>query len=328
MRLTDTSIRGFPLEPAGSKKHWDETIPGFGVRCSAKTKSFFVMYGRDRRLKTIGKYPEISLREARSEARRLLAAKPEKRRLKSTTAAVSAYLEDRQTHLHPNTLREYRRHLKKAPEKPLEKLARSDINMTDPQAIKTWKVFFNWCIRNDLTDRNPFQHVPVVYGQRTRVLSHDELRQIWAYDYPPFSDFLRLQILTGQRRGQWDDYTLDEDKITFHAQSMKGKREHVLPLTDAVANLLPLEPFNGWSNAKVRLDKHVPLEPWVIHDLRRTFSTNCAALGIPLHVTEKILDHRSGSISGVAAIYNRHTYMPEMREALDRYAAHVESVVA
>ncbi len=161
------------------------------------------------------------------------------------------------------------------------------------------------------------------------MLTNDELRQVWAYDYPPFSDYLKLQILTGQRIGQWKNYTMDDETITFHAVAMKGRREHVLPLTDAVAKLLPLEPFNGWSNAKVRLDKHVKLDtPWVIHDLRRTFSTNCAMLGIPLHVTERILDHRTGTISGVAAIYNRHTYMPEMREALDQYAGHVETVLA
>ena len=273
--------------------------------------------------------PNFAQRGAfRGEARRLLAAKPDKNRVQSTTTAIGAYFEDAKMRLQPNTLREYHRHLDKAPDKRLDRVVRADVDMSDPQAIKTWKMFFNWCLRNDLAEKNPFQYVPVVSGQRTRVLSDDELKQIWAYAYPPFSDYLKLQILTGQRIGQWQDYTQDADKITFHSAAMKGKREHVLPLTDAVAALLPLAPFNGWSNAKVRLDKHVHLEPWVIHDLRRTFSTNCAALGVPLHVTERILDHRSGTISGVAAIYNRHTYMPEMREALDRYAMHVESVVA
>ncbi|MEM9128816.1 MAG: Arm DNA-binding domain-containing protein, partial [Pseudomonadota bacterium] len=177
MRLTDTSIRALSLEVSGSKKHWDETIPGFGVRCSARSKSFFVMYGRDRRLKTIGKYPQISLREARFEAKRLLAAKPGKNRVQWTTEAIGAYIEDAKPRLRPNTLREYRRHLDKAPNKRLDKLVRADVNMSDPQAIKTWKVFFNWCLRNDLVEKNPFQYVPVVAGQRTRVLSKDELKQ-------------------------------------------------------------------------------------------------------------------------------------------------------
>lgn len=60
-------------------------------------------------------------------------------------------------------------------------------------------------------DRNPFQHVPVVFGQRSRVLSDEELRQVWAYEYPPYSDYLKLQILTGQRIGQWKNYTVSDD---------------------------------------------------------------------------------------------------------------------
>lgn len=328
MRLTDVSLRALPLQPSGSKKYWDESTPGFGVRCSAKSKSFIVMYGKDRRLATLGKYPGKLLKAARQEAKLVLASKPRKQDLKGTEETISAFLEDASDRLRHNTLREYRRHLDKAPDKLLADVTRRDIDLCDPQAIKSWKAFFNWCMRNDITDRNPFQHIPVVFGERSRVLTDSELKKVWRYEYPPYSDYLKLQILTGQRIGQWKKYTCSEDVIVFEAETMKGKREHVIPLTDAVARLLPVQPFNGWSNAKRRLDRYVPLEPWTIHDLRRTFSTNCAALGVPLHVTERILDHRSGSISGVAAIYNRHTYLPEMREAFDRHADHIDKITA
>lgn len=326
MRLTDVSLRALPLQTSGSKKYWDDSTPGFGVRCSAKSKSFIVMFGKDRRLITLGKYPELSLRAARLEAKLVLAAKPRKQSLKGTKETIAAFMSDAKDRLRQNTLREYRRHLDRAPDKQLSEIVRSDIDLTDPQAVKTWKAFFNWCTRNEITDRNPFQHIPVVFGQRSRVLTNDELKQVWRYDYPPYSDYLKLQILTGQRIGQWKQYTCTDDAIIFEADTMKGKREHVIPLTNAVAQLLPVQPFNGWSNAKRRLDHHVPLDPWTIHDIRRTFSTNCAALGIPLHVTERILDHRSGTISGVAAIYNRHKYLPEMRDALDRYATYITDI--
>ena len=328
MRMTDISLRALPLETKGSKKYWDESTPGFGVRCSAKSKSFIVMYGKDRRLVTLGKYPDMSLRVARAEAKLVLAAKPRLRTLKGTRETISAFLEDASERLRNNTLREYRRHLDKAPDKQLTDITRRDIDLSDPQAIKTWKAFFNWCMRNEITDRNPFQYIPVVFGERSRVLTNDELRQVWHYDYPPYSDYLKLQILTGQRIGQWKRYACKGDAIVFEAESMKGKREHVIPLTEGVSRLLPVQPFNGWSNAKKRLDRIIVLEPWTVHDLRRTFSTNCASMGVPLHVTERILDHRSGTISGVAAIYNRHTYMTEMREALVRYEEHVRKITA
>ena len=47
--------------------------------------------------------------------------------------------------------------------------------------------------------------------------------------------------------------------------------------------------------------------------LRRTFSSTMARLGTPIHVREKLLDDASGAISGVAAIYNRHSYRDEIR---------------
>lgn len=326
MRLTDVSLRELPLQAAGSKKYWDNATPGFGVRCSAKSKAFIVMFGKERRLVIVGKYPDMSLKASRLEAKLVLATKPKRKSLKGTQETISAFLEDASERLRHNTLREYRRHLDKAPDKQLADVTRRDVDLGDPQAIKTWKAFFNWCMRNEITDRNPSQHIPVVFGERSRVLSDDELREIWNYEYPPYSDYLKLQILTGQRIGQWKQYIIKDDTIVFEAGTVKGKREHVIPLTDAVSKLLPIQPFNGWSNGKRRLDRHVPLEPWTIHDLRRTFSTNCAALGVPLHVTERILDHRSGTISGVVTIYNRHTYLPEMRTALEQHASFVTGI--
>ncbi|MDW3180876.1 hypothetical protein [Roseobacter sp.] len=92
-RLMDTSIRGLPLQPAGSKKTGMKRISGFGVLCPAKSKSFFVVYERDRRLRRIGKYSKIMPREAHLEARRRY-CQTRKKRLKSTKAAVSVHLED------------------------------------------------------------------------------------------------------------------------------------------------------------------------------------------------------------------------------------------
>jgi len=93
-------------------------------------------------------------------------------------------------------------------------------------------------MRNEITDRNPFQHVPVVFGERSRVLTNDELKQVWHYDYPAYSDYLKLQVLTGQRIGQWKQYMVTDDTIVFEAETMKAKREHVIPLTQAVSRLL------------------------------------------------------------------------------------------
>jgi hypothetical protein len=66
---------------------------------------------------------------------------------------------------------------------------------------------------------------------------------------------------------------------------------------------------------------------WRLHDLRRTFSTGMAELGIAPHVVEKILNHQTGAISGVAAVYNRFQYIEERRRALDAWGARLLAIV-
>jgi hypothetical protein len=52
-----------------------------------------------------------------------------------------------------------------------------------------------------------------------------------------------------------------------------------------------------------------------------------ARLGVPVHVIEAVLNHRSGEVSGVTAVYNRHSYLPEKRRALDAWAGHVMQLI-
>jgi hypothetical protein len=68
-------------------------------------------------------------------------------------------------------------------------------------------------------------------------------------------------------------------------------------------------------------------EPWIIHDLRRTMSTNMAMLGVPQPVTEALLNHKTGVVSGVAAIYNVYSYADEKREALGAWSQNVMKLV-
>jgi hypothetical protein len=98
------------------------------------------------------------------------------------------------------------------------------------------------------------------------------------------------------------------------------------------------KPFNGWSKAKAQLDKKISqllaenrdgsgvtanrqeeAEPWTLHDLRRTYCTNLQRLGVRLEVIESLVNHVSGSRSGVAGIYQRHRWEKEMREAVFLY---------
>jgi integrase len=122
---------------------------------------------------------------------------------------------------------------------------------------------------------------------------------------------------------------LQADILTLSAQVTKNKREHSVPLTQAALSLLTTQSsfrVRAWSKPKKRLDQISGVTNWTLHDTRRTFATTCARLGVPVHIIEALLNHRSGTVSGVAAIYNRHRYLNEMRDALERYEAHLASI--
>ncbi|CAN7296460.1 tyrosine-type recombinase/integrase [Neorhizobium sp. LjRoot104] len=104
-------------------------------------------------------------------------------------------------------------------------------------------------------------------------------------------------------------------------------------------------PVSGFSKAKTLLDaamleiarkeaiergddpKAVTIEPWTFHDLRRTAASGMARLSVPVHVVEAVLNHRSGSIKGVAAVYNRYDYADEKRAALTAWAARIAELM-
>lgn len=99
---------------------------------------------------------------------------------------------------------------------------------------------------------------------------------------------------------------------------------------------------SGYSKAKGRLDRHIldvlrselaeagkpaAIAGWILHDLRRTAATGMAKLNIAPHVVDRILNHVSGTIRGVAAIYNRHAYLDERKAALETWGRYVERFV-
>ena len=85
--------------------------------------------------------------------------------------------------------------------------------------------------------------------------------------------------------------------------------------------------FQAYSKSKRVLDELSGITGWRLHDLRRTVVSGMARLGVPPHVADKILNHQEGTISGVAAVYQRHEFLAERNEALDRWGAHVECIV-
>jgi integrase len=85
-------------------------------------------------------------------------------------------------------------------------------------------------------------------------------------------------------------------------------------------------PISGFGRMKRRLYAAAGTPNWRIHDIRRTVASGMARIGIDPHVIEKVLNHKSGIISGVAAVYNRYGYEKEKRRALDEWAKHAQEL--
>ena len=330
MRITDLTLRQLPFTQSGQKRYRDDQIPNFGVIVGTRNKTFFVQLGDARRTKTIGRYPALSLKDARDKAKRLLIdSPPEPTVAMSFSEARDAFLADCRTRLRKSTVDRYFFALKDIKAKSLDTVSR---NIADPNQIKALKAMYNWCIDRDYTDRNPFMRRKVRFNQRERVLTDDEVRAVWHYDHRPFSDIVKLLLLTGQRRNQiWQLHPgwIGEDTIAFPAEVMKNAAQHVIPFGGLTAQYLPEQPFsfNSWSKSKARIDRVTGVVDWTLHDLRRTFATAHAKIGTPIHVAEAHLAHSSGTISGVAAIYFRHNWLEEMRVAVQRYEDHIKQIV-
>lgn len=336
MKLTDLTLRNLKFDGT-QRRVFDDGLPNFGVRIYKTGVSFVVMLGNKRKTVTLGRYPDLSLKEARIRAVELLTDKTTPVVPKNAESAISAFLEHVRRHNKPRTAKDYERLLAKHFPGSFDRqklLACLDGLRQTPgeqsHATTTFQVFLNWCVNNGIIDRNPLAGLRNQgrIKKRERVLEPEELARIWAQlGDDPFSTTIRLMILTGQRKGEISYFTLEDDLLTIDRLHTKNGRTHTIPTGPLTRQYFQPVRFSGWSKAKARLDESSGVTDWTIHDLRRTYATVHAQLGTPIHVIEKLLNHVSGSLSGVAGIYNRYTYLDEMREAVQKYEDWVASTL-
>jgi integrase len=210
------------------------------------------------------------------------------------------------------------------------------------------KAAYGWAMKRGTLSINPFINLPVAPTERReRVLTDDELAAIWhATDgIGPFNGIARLLILTGQRRAEvagmtWAELSGDFSTWIIPASRTKNGATHIVPLASPAQDLLRGVPrfgelvfpglrgsFNGWAKAKADLDIKSGVKGWRLHDLRRTMATGLQRLGVRLEVTEQVLNHVSGSRSGIVGVYQRHDFASEKRAALEAWGAHVIAII-
>lgn len=359
-RLTDISINAILPPASGQAVYKDDGSP-LQLRVSAGgAKTFFIVVGDGKR-HTIGRFGEVSLKDAREVARRIRAEKTLGRYTPSSVQVAPAreeYLAG--IEVRPNTRTYYERNLGRLSGR-LDAITPRDIlrildgmgQSSRNQALASFRAFFSWAIRKHYIDRSPCERMTLAKETaRSRVLSDQELAAVWnaTARMGRYGMLVKLLILTAQRRGEiagLKSSFIENEICTLPPALTKNKRPHSFPICAQVAKIISEIPsgttpllfpargtkdklITGWSKHKAALDRRLggTVGPFTLHDLRRTAATRMAELGVMPHIIERLLNHVSGEISGVAAVYNRAKYLAEIRTALELWERHVQAVAS
>ncbi|MFY9839496.1 MAG: tyrosine-type recombinase/integrase [Xanthobacteraceae bacterium] len=279
-------------------------------------------------------------------------------------AEVDRYLERKRAVLKPRSYVEEERYLRKSAA-PLHRLKLAEVDRRNialvlaeiernsgaasrNRARASLSSFFSWCVTEGLTDNNPVTGTAKADEghSRERVLTTIELRKLWhGLGDDRFSDIVRLLLLTAARRNEighlrWSEVDLVRKLIALPPERTKNGRRFELPLSRRALAIIERIPrrnssdflfsdklgFKDWGGAKTALNLRIGIAEWRLHDLRRSAATYMAELGIQPHIIEAVLNHQSGHKGGVAGIYNRAKYLPEMWEALQRWADYLHKI--
>ena len=209
---------------------------------------------------------------------------------------------------------------------------------------------YNFGIARGLVDHDPSHGIPqpAKARQRDRVLSEEEIRRLWRVlddQGTAMAASFKVRLLTAQRGVEvltmrWAD--LDGDWWTIPGDVAKNGFSHRVPLSEpaqaVLAELRDAADGSNWvfpspkvagkpmANVQKAADRLVELAgvEFVPHDLRRTAASHMTSMGIPRLVVSKILNHVE---QGVTAVYDRHSYDEEKREALARWGDRLLQII-
>lgn len=155
----------------------------------------------------------------------------------------------------------------------------------------------------------------------------------------------QLWRLPGERAKNNEDHLVPLNRLAVAELSELGWKRRGLVITTTGTTGI-----SGFSKLKMRLDtamlpimqeiadkradalgedRHpVTMERWTIHDIRRSGTTALQALGVAVEVTERVINHKSGEVSGIKKVYNLWAYESEKRDALNRWGAYLEQLIA
>lgn len=358
--FTNNFLKG--LKPAAEAyEERDAGCPGLLIRVGQRGRKVFeviVSEGGKRRRVRLGQYPDMSLATARRKASEAKAAphihaggrrvselwetyanemRGSLRAFHDVEMVWNKWAKDRIGHVRLEDLNMHHgaRLIEHVAAKSSPNRARKVIRYLSPM--------FTFAAGRGMIHGNPWAglHLPEGVERRDRVLSRAEWAAVWEWAVAaryPFGPFVRVLMLSGQRLTEvaamrWAE--IDGDLWTIPAERHKSGRTHEVPLSEALAALIEAQPrhdehvFSTRRGVAMRpgtklireIHEATETSGWRFHDLRRTGATLMSEAGVSRFIVERVLGHADHTVT---AIYDRHTYRAEKREALERLAQSVE----
>jgi hypothetical protein len=358
VHFTDISVKKFK---PGS--YWDDSTPGFGVRVGKHAKTWTIMRGASRERITIGRYPDLSLSEARTEAKRLLIAAPEpKFEAILFENARDEFVEENYRHRSQRSKKEagrvLKKHFRSMVGRALPSLEDADIKRcldklkaTPSEQLHAYRIlrrFFRWCT---FAPRRYLKHSPMEGYEApskdrkgTRILSDQEIRAVWEAAEGPRLAIVRLLILWGTRNTETASLErswAQDGVMTIPGSHTKNGRDHSIPMLPLALEILSGLPAGkhyfpsrwgeshlqdgSWSKIKREIQARSGTKNWQIRDLRRTFRSAMARLKVSREVAEVLINHAPPVLD---EIYDRYDRLDEKRDALQRYEGWLRSLIS
>jgi len=358
VHLTDLSVKA--LRP--SEKHvtyWSDTTPGFGIRVGKRSRTWTVMRGRARERVTIGRYPDVSLSDARKEALRLLSEEPSGPPPVSKTfkAARDEFLAEHYrgvTSRWPQLVKlMLEKHFKKIEHKQLGEITDEDVSgalgklaATPSQQLHVYRAvrtFLTWCARppRRYLPRSPMEGYPPPGKDRkgTRILSDDELGAVWNAAGRGSRLVVRLLILWGTRNEETCSVARvwrDGDALTIPGAHTKNGRDHGIPLLPLAAAILEERPEAGDYYFPGRYGNDKPLTAGSLNRFKREIEEETGVCDWTLRDLRRTFRSNLARLKVprdvcevlinhappvLDEIYDRYDRLEEKREALAKYEA-------
>ena len=365
MLLTDISVRALK----GSEKYetfFDTKLAGFGIRVGKKSKTWIVVRDRSRAKQAIGKYPDLSLADARTEAKKLLSTAPEPKTVSKTwEVARDEFLAENykdSTSRWPHLVSlKLKKHFK-----GLDKCQLADIEDTDISAVldklkktpstqlhvyRAARTFLKWCTRppRKYLKRSPMEgyEPPSKDKKGTRTLTDAELKAVWIASGTGSRVIFRLLILWGTRNEetcvlarQWAG---NGDVLTIPGEHTKNSRDHAIPLLPLALAVLDDRPNFGPYYFPGRYSEESHLKAGSLNRMKKEIQDDSGTSGwqirdirrtfrsnmARLKVPREICEVLINHAPPVLdEIYDRYDRLEEKREALAKYEAFMVRLLA